>query len=237
MSVGAHFSVNITMGSHGVKGHTYKFTWQTQAVMLSSLSFIPVLFSISWGNVGADGSLCFRAVEYAWDDHQHDLCKSVCAHLERKVHTKSLNCIGTVHRGERSVFTCWCVVKLEKNLYQVRKGVKQRITTRCELTALGSKISSVHVILWTRSFPCEQWLLLLEMPSNGLRFDFKLLFCIQWNWMLTMDIKQDCLWIMTSYESGPHTEIYCNMTSYDFKYSAWVLWTAFILLVWSFVLF
>ncbi len=45
MSVGAHFSVNITMGSHGIKGHKYKFTWQTQAVMLSSISFIPVLFS------------------------------------------------------------------------------------------------------------------------------------------------------------------------------------------------
>ncbi len=176
---------------------------------------------------------------------QHDLCKSVCAHLERKVHAKSLNCIGTVHRGERSVFTCWCVVKLEKNLYQVRTGVKQRITTRCELTASGSKSISVHVILWTRTFPCERWLLLLENAIKWLAVWFqamvfpkmyylflayvlsifnekqnemlgwisKLLFSIQWNWMLTVAIKQDCLWIMTSYESGPHTDIYCNMTS------------------------
>ncbi len=148
MSVGAHFSVNITMGSHGVKGHKYKFTWQTQAVMLSCLSFIPVLSSISWGNVEADGSLCFRAVECAGDDHQHALCKSVCAHLERKVHAKGLNCIGTVHRGDRSVFACWCVVKLEKNLYQVRTGAKQMITTRCELTASITRGQRSAVYTW-----------------------------------------------------------------------------------------
>lgn len=87
------------------------------------------------GMFGAYGSLCSRAEEYAGDDHQHALCKSVCAHLERKVHAKGLHRIGTVHRGERSALACWCVVKLEKNLYQARTGAKQRITTCYELTA------------------------------------------------------------------------------------------------------
>ncbi len=175
---------------------------------------------------------------------QHDLCKSVCAHLERKVHAKSLNCIGTVHRGERSVFTCWCVVKLEKNLYQVRTGVKQRITTRCELTAQGQRASAYtwycgHApflvnggsycwkmpsmacgLISSDGFPKMYYLFLAyvlsifnEKQNEMLGWISKLLFSIQWNWMLTVAIKQDCLWIMTSYESGPHTDIYCNMTS------------------------
>lgn len=108
----------------------------------------------------------------------------VCAHLDSRVHAKGLHHIRTVHRGKGSALACWCVVKLEKNLDQVRAGANQRITTRCELATsitIGVKyLQCTHAILDTYSsseqgsycWKCHQTIRSLISRDSSLQKEF-----------------------------------------------------------------